>query len=81
MSQHKTRPIMTKFEKTSIIGTRMEQLQRGSEPYIPIDPAKPFNPRDIAVEELKQKKLPFLINRTLPDGSKETWKVEDLEVC
>ena len=77
----KTRPIMTKFEKTSIIGTRMEQLQRGAEPYIRVDVSKPFNPRDIAIEELKQKKLPFLINRTLPNGNTETWKVEDLEVC
>ena len=34
----------------------------------------------IAQEEFKQKKMPFIIRRPLPDGSSEYWKIEDLEI-
>jgi len=79
MDSRKSRPILSKYEKTTIIGTRMEQLQRNAEPYIPVDPKKPFDPREIALEEFRQNKIPFMISRTLPDGSKEVWKLEELQ--
>ncbi len=78
MDKRRSRPILSKFEYTTIIGTRMEQLQRGAEPFVPIDHLKDFNPRDIALEELKQNKLPFMVCRTMPDGSKEVTKLEDM---
>ena len=34
----------------------------------------------IAQEEFKQKKMPFIIRRPLPDGSSEYWKIEDFEI-
>ena len=34
----------------------------------------------IAEEELKQKKIPFIIRRPLPNGASEYWKVKDLEM-
>ena len=34
----------------------------------------------IAEMELREKKLPFIIRRPLPNGSSEYWKIEDLEV-
>ena len=34
----------------------------------------------IAQEEFKQKKMPFIIRRPLPDGSSEYWKMADLEI-
>jgi len=77
MENKKTRPVLTKYEKTTILGTRMEQLQRNAEPYVPVK--LPFDPREIALEEIRQKKLPFKVCRTLPDGSKEVWRLEDME--
>ena len=34
----------------------------------------------IAEMELKEKKIPFIIRRPIPNGGSEYWKVEDLEV-
>ena len=34
----------------------------------------------IALEELKQKKLPFIIMRPIPNGKKEYWRLSDLEI-
>lgn len=73
----KSRPVLTKYEKTSILGVRMEQLQRDAEPYVPVK--LPFDPREVALEEIRQKKLPFKVSRTLPDGTKEIWRLEDME--
>jgi DNA-directed RNA polymerase subunit K/omega len=33
----------------------------------------------IALEEYKQKKIPFIIQRPLPNGTCEYWKFSDLE--
>jgi len=55
----------------------MEQLQRDAEPYVPVK--MPFDPRAVALEEIRQNKLPFKVCRILPDGSQEVWKLEDME--
>jgi DNA-directed RNA polymerase I, II, and III subunit RPABC2 len=36
------------------------------------------DPLEIAEKELKEKKLPLVIRRYLPDGSYEDWKVSEL---
>jgi DNA-directed RNA polymerase subunit K/omega len=76
--KNKTQNMLTKYEKVKIIGVRIEQLQRGAQPNIPIDINKPFNPREIAHEELRQNKLPMMICRKLPDGEKEYWRLNDM---
>jgi DNA-directed RNA polymerase subunit K/omega len=73
-----TRNILSKYEKTKIIGLRMEQLVRNSPPCIEIDKTKPFNPFEIAMKELESRKIPFMIARKLPNGKKEYWRIEDL---
>lgn len=75
---NRTNNILSKYEKVKIIGIRAEQLQRGAEPYIKIDLAKPFNALDIAKKELYEKKIPFMISRKLPDGKIEYWRLDDM---
>ncbi len=75
-SKNKTRNILSKYEKVKIIGLRTEQLQRGAEPVI--NWTKEFDPRAIAIEELKQKKIPFMICRRLPDNTKEYYRLDDM---
>ena len=75
-SKNKTRNILSKYEKVKIIGLRTEQLQRGAEPVI--NWTKEFDPHSIAIEELKQKKIPFMICRRLPDNTKEYYKLDDM---
>lgn len=77
-NKNKTRNILSKYEKVKIIGTRAEQLQRGSPPMIKLDGNVPFDPRAIAYEELKQRKSPMMICRRLPDGTKEYWRLDDM---
>ena len=76
---HRTLPIMSKYEKTRILGQRAKQLNSGNKPFVSV----PKNIMDgylIAQEELKQKKLPFIIRRPLPNGGSEYWRIKDLEI-
>jgi len=76
---HKTIPIMTKYEKAKIIGIRAQQINSGSEPFIPVD-VNMIDGLSIANEELLQKKIPFIIRRPMPNGSSEYWNIADLEL-
>lgn len=76
---HKTIPIMTKYEKAKIIGIRAQQINSGSEPFIPVD-VNMIDGLSIANEELLQKKIPFIIRRPMPNGSSEYWNIVDLEL-
>ena len=76
---HTTIPIMTKYEKTKVIGQRTKQLDAGNPPFIKVD-RRTLDNSIIAEEELRQKKLPFIIQRPLPSGGFEYWNVKDLEV-
>ena len=76
---HKTLPIMTKFERTRIIGQRAKQIETGSIPFIKV-PDNIIDSYLIAELELQQRKLPFIIRRPLPNGTCEYWDVNDLEM-
>lgn len=76
---HKTLPIMTKFEKTRIIGQRAKQIETGSIPFIKV-PDNIIDSYLIAELELQQRKLPFIIRRPLPNGTCEYWDANDLEM-
>ena len=71
--------IMTIYEKTSILGLRKQQLANGANSYLDSELLKDIkNIEDIALLELKHKKLPFLICRSFNNDYKEYWKLEDL---
>ena len=73
---HRTHPVLSKYEKTNILGKRVKQLNSGAEPFITTQLSDNYL---IALMELKEKKLPFIIQRPLPNGGSEYWKVSDLE--
>lgn len=73
---HKTLPILTKYEKTKILGQRAKQIEEGHLPFIKINNI--IDHYTIAKMELEQNKIPFIIRRPLPDGSSEYWRVQDL---
>lgn len=78
-SLHKTIPFLTKYEHTRILGIRSKQLNSGATPFITI-PIDMINGYTIANQELKEKKIPFIIRRPIPNGASEYWKIEDLEI-
>jgi len=76
---HKTIPFLTKYEMTRVIGQRAKQLDSGAKSFAKV----PINVIDgyyIALLELEQKKLPFIIKRPYPNGGVEYWNVSDLEL-
>lgn len=75
-----TNNILSKYEKVKIIGIRAEQIQRGASPLINVDTTGEISPIEIAKEELKQRKLPFMVCRKLPNGNNEYWKLDDMIV-
>ena len=76
---HQTLPFITKYERTRVLGKRVKQLNNGMLPFIEIK--RDFiNNYFIAEEELRQKKIPLIIERPLPNGAFEYWKVKDLEL-
>ena len=79
-SKNKTPSRLSKYEKTHIIGVRMEQIARSGRCYVEVDENEPFDPYAIALRELEQKRLPFMLRRTLPNGEKEYWRLMDMVI-
>ena len=73
---YKTNPILTKYEKCRVLSERANQINHGS--HIFIQNYERFsNAYDIAVQELNEKRIPFIIKR--PYGNTfEYWKLNDL---
>jgi len=76
---HRTIPIMTKYERTRILGQRTKQLNEGAKPMIKVN-STVIDGYLIALKELEQKRIPFIIRRPLPNGGSEYWRVQDLEI-
>jgi DNA-directed RNA polymerase subunit K/omega len=72
----KTRNKLTKYELTRILSERTQQIQDGAKILIQNPDIYP-NIYTIAYEELRQKKLPFFIERNI-GNQKEIWKLDDL---
>ena len=73
-----TKPIMTKYERVRILGERARQLSLGAKPMI--NGVAHMDPKEVAKLELKMKVMPFFIERQLPAGQKERWKVSELKI-
>lgn len=69
--------VMTKYEKAAILGKRAQQIACGALPLIIVSPNL-TNANDIAEEELRQKKNPFIIQRDLGNGKIESLKVREM---
>jgi DNA-directed RNA polymerase I, II, and III subunit RPABC2 len=77
-ANHKTNPILSKYEKTKILGQRTKQLNSGCLPYISV-PSGIIDNYLIAQMELKEKKIPVIVRRPVSNTKSEYWKLEDLE--
>ena len=75
---HRTIPYLTKYEKARILGQRAKQINSGAYPFVKV-PETVIDGYIIAEMELKEKRIPFIIRRPLPNGGSEYWKIQDLE--
>jgi DNA-directed RNA polymerase I, II, and III subunit RPABC2 len=76
---HRTLPFLTKYERTRILGERAKQINDGAKTFVETDPSV-IDGYLIALAELQQKKIPFIIRRPLANGASEYWKLKDLEM-
>ncbi|KZV41044.1 hypothetical protein F511_14020 [Dorcoceras hygrometricum] len=67
----KTSKYMTKYERARILGTRALQISMNAPVMVELEGET--DPLEIAMKELRQRKIPFTIRRYLPDGSYEDW--------
>ena len=67
---------MTKYEKARALGTRALQISMNAP--VMVDVAGETDPLKIANKELRERKIPLIIRRYLPDGSYEDWPIRDL---
>jgi len=70
--------ILNKYERTKVIFERYQMIANGSDPFIK-NPEKYDNIYDIVLEELKQKKIPFIVKRSI-NGKYEYLKLEDFVI-
>lgn len=75
---HRTTPLITRYEKAKILGIRAEQLSSDGQPAIDI-PNDGMSSWEIAYAEYRAGKIPFIIRRPLPSGKSEYWRVADLQ--
>nr|QOI90426.1 hypothetical protein HWQ62_00290 [Pyramimonas orientalis virus] len=74
-----SRNVLTKYEKTTLIGVRLEQLSYGSPSTLTDEEKKNCkNITEMAEMELKTGVIPFMICRHLPNRTEEYWKIKDL---
>jgi len=74
----KTTKYMTKYERARVLGTRALQISMNAPVMVNLEGET--DPLEIAMKELRERKIPFTIRRYLPDGSYEDWGVNELIV-
>ena len=73
-----SRNVLTKYERTLVIGVRLEQLARGAPPYIDHKKHGLKTIQQVAEKELQERVIPFMVQRTMPDGKLEYWRLSDM---
>ena len=73
--KRRSRPILSKYEATSVVGMRSQQIVQGSAPLVDVPTDDPI---EIAQAELKAKIIPVVIRRILPNGIPEYWRLSEL---
>ncbi len=76
---HRTIPILTKYERTRVLGQRAKQINSGAKPFVKV-PENIIDGYLVAEIELSQKRIPFIIRRPIPGGGSEYWNLKDLEL-
>jgi DNA-directed RNA polymerase subunit K/omega len=75
--------IMTKYEFDAIVSLRTTQISMGAIPFVDIvDEIKSnIDLRKVAIQELKENKIPYLIKRPLPNNKYEYIRIRDLNMA
>ncbi|KAL8739964.1 MAG: hypothetical protein Q9190_007284, partial [Brigantiaea leucoxantha] len=64
--ERSTTPYMTKYERARVLGVRAAQISQNAPVLVDLEGES--DPLQIAIKELKEKKIPLVVRRHLPDG-------------
>jgi DNA-directed RNA polymerases I, II, and III subunit RPABC2 len=83
-SLYRSLPFMTKYEFNQLVSLRTLHLAKGAPPLVELPEnftAKTnMELRTIALRELKEKKMPYIVKRPMPNGKTEYWRVDELDL-
>jgi len=85
VKQNKLIKNITKYEYTTVISLRAEQLSNNAPSFLTqteideLDTLKMLDAISIAKKEFELKKIPFIIKRPISDNNYEGWKLADLK--
>lgn len=68
--------VLSKYELTRILGTRIQQVCNGGALFVERKEHETIP--DVVQRELLERKSPFLLVRTMPNGVKKTYRVSDM---
>ena len=77
-SERITTKYLTKYERARVLGTRALQISMNAPVMVDLDGET--DPLRIAEKELRERKIPIIIRRYLPDNSHEDWSIDELIV-
>lgn len=67
-----------RYERARVLGTRALQIAMCAPIMVELEGET--DPLQIAMKELKARKIPLIIRRYLPDGSYEDWSIDELTI-
>jgi len=70
------KPILFKYERVRLLSDRSRQLAEGAKPMIKNTAG--LSHKEIALLELKNKLIPLIIERPIPNSMPERWKLSEL---
>jgi len=73
-----SKPILTKYEKVRLLSIRARQLAQGAKPLL--KNITGLSSKEIARLELKNKIIPLIIERPIPNAGVERWHLSELEI-
>jgi len=76
--EKKTTRYMTKYERARVLGARALQISMNAPIMVELEGET--DPLQIAMKELRERKIPLIIRRYLPDESYEDWSIDELEI-
>lgn len=70
---------LTRYEKTSIIGERIEQIAHGAPSFLDeVDFKSCQSAKEVVYKEFEQDRIPFILERKMPDNTIEHWTISEL---
>lgn len=78
LQERRSTPILTKYERARVLGVRALHISMNAPIMVELEGET--DPLEIARKELREKKIPFIIRRTFPDGTHEDWSIDELVI-